>query len=304
MRNQQDARLGTSIDPIATRAMFDRIAADYDQHAVLSQEIGRRMLERLDYIKLDPNLILDAGCGTGTTLSALLRHYPSARLLALDQSRAMLHRARRRRRWMRRPALIAGDLHRLPINQASVDLVFANLSLAWCHDLEQVFSEVRRILRPHGLFMFSSFGPGTLSQLRQAWQGHAHAMHVADFPDMHDIGDALLAHGFVAPVMDMEMITLTYHDIMDLYRDLRRMGLRNVLTRRARQLTGKHRLAAVRQAYERFRRSDDRRLPASFEIVYGHTWVPDAPAPRVMGPYPKIPIVPMPASIPVRFGLG
>jgi malonyl-CoA O-methyltransferase len=260
------------------RASFDRAAEAYDAVAVLQREVGTRVMERLDLVRMQPQVLLDVGAGTGWCSATLAQRYPRARMLALDLAPAMLHRARQRfsalARWRRGHAFICGDAEALPVADASCDLLFSNLALQWCPDLERAFSEFRRVLRPGGLLMFSTFGPDTLKELRTSWAAADGAVHVNRFVDMHDVGDALVRAGLADPVMDMEHITLTYRDVGGLMRDLKGLGAHNVNAARQRGLTGKRRLQAMRQAYEAFRR--DGVLPATHEVVYGHAWAPEA----------------------------
>ncbi|KAA6187779.1 malonyl-ACP O-methyltransferase BioC [Thiohalocapsa marina] len=261
------------IDKAAARRAFEQAASSYDAAAVLQQEMTSRLLERLDYVRLAPRAVLDLGCGTGFALDGLARRYRQARLYGLDFSVGMLHRARRRGSWRNRPRLLCADLEALPLADASVDLIFSNAALQWANDLDQVFAELQRVLRPGGLLMFTSFGPDTLQELRAAWAAADGGAHVSPFIDMHDVGDALVRARFADPVMDAERITLTYGHVGDLMRDLKQLGARNALSDRARGMTGRRRLAAVQQAYERHRHQG--RLPATWEVVYGHAWIGD-----------------------------
>jgi len=265
---------GQGIDKRQARRSFERAAEAYDQVAVLQREVGSRILERLDYVRIDPRLILDVGAGTGHTTGLLARRYPRGRVLALDFALSMLRRARRQGPWLRRPRCICGDAELLPIRDASVDLLFSNLTLQWCNDLEGTFRELGRVLRPGGLLMFSTFGPDTLRELRESWEAVDGDPHVSRFPDMHDVGDALLRCRIAEPVVDAERITLTYEGVDGLMRDLKLLGAHNASPERRRGLTGKGRLEAMRRAYERFRVDD--RLPATYEVVYGHAWAPQA----------------------------
>lgn len=265
-------------DKAQMRRAFARAAAGYDAAAVLQQEVGRRLLARLDLIRFTPGRVLDAGCGTGACLPGLRERYPRAELLALDIAEPMLALARRRGGWWqrrRRPVrCLCGDVERLPLRDESVDLVFSNLTLQWCADLPAVFAELQRVLRPGGLLLFTSFGPDTLHELRASWAQVDAAPHVNVFPDMHHVGDWLLQTPFADPVTDVERITLTYEDLLGIMRDLKAIGAHNVLGGRPRGLTGKARLAALREAYEAHRR--DGRLPVTYEVVYGHAWKPQA----------------------------
>jgi malonyl-CoA O-methyltransferase len=258
------------MEPGRVRAAFDNAARDYDEVAVVQAEVRQRLLERLELFRIRPERILDAGCGTGHGARALLRYYRGAGLVALDLAPGMLREAQRKRPWLRRLDPVCGDAAALPLAGGCIDLVFSNLMLQWCNEPDQVFAEFRRVLRPGGLVLFTSFGPDTLQELRAAWRAADGNTHVSRFIDMHDLGDALTRNGFQEPVMDMEHLVLTYPDVRALMRDLKTMGARNATAGRSRGLTGPRRLAAMEAHYESLRR--DGRLPATWEIVYGHAW--------------------------------
>ncbi|MEW8100390.1 MAG: malonyl-ACP O-methyltransferase BioC [Candidatus Thiodiazotropha endolucinida] len=261
-----------AIDKRQARAAFSRAASHYDEVAELQREIGRRMLQRLTYIRHQPQVVLDVGAGTGEATLALKKHYKKARTVALDFAMPMLYQVRKRGGWLRRPVCICGDAEQLPLADQSVDMVFSNAVLQWCNDLQGTFSEFLRVLRPNGMLLFSTFGPDTLQELRKSWShvdGHS---HVSPFPDMHDVGDAMVRAGLAEPVVDVDRMRLTYDDVSSLMRDLKTLGAHNVTRNRPRGLTGKGRLRAMYEAYESFR--TDGRLPASYEVVYGHAWAP------------------------------
>lgn len=262
------------LDKQRVRDNFSHAARSYDGAAVLQREVANRVIERLDMIRLTPDAILDVGAGTGYATRALAKRFPEAKVVALDVSDSMLKQARRYgswwRRWRGRETYVCGDAERLPLADASVDFVFSNLTFQWCQDLDQVFSECRRVLRPGGLFLFSSLGPDTLKELRASWQAADRLAHVNTFLDMHDVGDALLRARFADPVMDVERITTTYRDVLSLMRELKSLGAHNAFHERPHHLLGKRRLYAVIEAYEKYRR--DGVLPATHEIVYGHAW--------------------------------
>jgi malonyl-CoA O-methyltransferase len=256
------------------KRVFERAAATYDAAAVLQREVGKRLRERLDLVALTPERILDAGCGTGEGAMALVRSYREAEIVGLDLAERMV-RAVRGKSPGRSVHAVGGDIEALPFADASFELVHANLSMPWCRDPERGFGELRRVLRPQGLFIFTTFGPDTLRELRSAWAAADTFDHVNQFFDMHDIGDALVRAGFVEPVMDVERLTLTYTDVRDLMRDLKAVGAHHVIGGHAPGLTGPGRLARMAEAYERYREHD--RLPSTYEVIYGTAWTPARP---------------------------
>jgi malonyl-CoA O-methyltransferase len=269
-----------AVDKRLVRLSFEQAAAGYDAAAVLQDEICRRMLGRLEYIKLEPAVVLDAGSGTGNAVADLAARYRRARIVALDLALAMARRARERRLGWRRLlpgggggiGAVCGDIEQLPIAAGTVDLVWSNLALQWVNEPRRAFAELHRALKPGGLLMFSSFGPDTLKELRAAFGSADGRVHVHRFIDMHDVGDMLVAAGFADPVMDMEHVTLTYADTRALMRDLKAIGAHNAARGRPAGLGGKAALDAVARNYEAFRR--DGKLPATFEVIYGHAWKP------------------------------
>jgi len=266
-----------SLDISRVRRSFDRAASTFDDAAVLHAEVRENLLSRLDLTTLSPHVVIDAGAGTGEASRALKRRYPAALVLALDSSRRMLQTAGRRQSWLRRFARVQASAERLPLADSGVDLILSNLMLQWC-DLDTVFAEFRRVLAPSGLLCFTTLGPDTLRELRSAWREVDSRTHVNQFIDMHDIGDALVRAGFSSPVLDVERYTLTYLDVRRLAADLKNTGARNATLGRPRGLTGRRAFAALQAAYEVFRQ--DGRLPATYEVVFGHAWAPAEAARR------------------------
>lgn len=265
----------TPLDRAAVRRSFDRAAERYDQHAVLQAEVATRLLERLDYFDLKPQRVLDLGCGTGQPGRALAERFPGADILSLDWAPAMLRQARRSH-WQgpaaTRLRALCADMQQLPLAPRSVDLVFSNLAMQWSNDLPELYAGLRRVLRPGGLLVFSTFGPDTLYELRAAWAQVDRRTHVNRYMDMHDIGDHLVASGFRDPVMDSELLVLQYRDVLTLMRELKAIGAHNVAAERAHALTGKGSLQKVMEAYRQFARDD--RYPASYEVLYGVAFGP------------------------------
>jgi malonyl-CoA O-methyltransferase len=243
------------IDRRAARRRFDRAAATYEKASRLEAEVASRMFGRLDYMKIAPRRILDAA--SGPPGRALGKRYPGAEIIALDFSLAMLRAGRRAGFFRRKPLAVCGDLERLPIAAEEVELVCCNMALHWLGDPLPALREFARVLTAEGLLMFSTLGPDALKELRAA----AGSSRVHGFIDMHDIGDMLLAAGFAAPVMDMEMIRFEYAT-RSLLEDLRATGQTNARADRPRGLAG-------RRFLERLRAPG---ASATFEVVYGHAW--------------------------------
>lgn len=273
------------VDLRQVRRNFARAATSYDAVAVLQREVGSRMLERLDYVKIEPRRVLDVGCGTGISLTALSERYPKSKVIGADASEAMLRTGRTQRsglRWLlpflrsSRSSLVSADALALPFTAGSLGLVWSNLMLHWLDDPLPAFHEIYRALDVDGLLMFSTFGPDTLKELRTSFSdGYAHTQR---FADMHDYGDMLLECGYADPVMDVEALTMTYASLDDLFRDLRQSGAACAMQARRRGLMGRSAWNAVRTGYERHR--SEGRLPATFEVVYGHAWKTQAKKPR------------------------
>jgi malonyl-CoA O-methyltransferase len=264
-----------AIDPRAVRRHFARAAATYDAAAVLQREVGARMVERLDVVRLAPKVILDAGCGTGEALPELAAGYPEARRIALDIALPMLEAARLRAGVRRSilarllapmrgppggvPGFVCGDIAALPFAAAAFDLVWSNLA--------------HRVLEVGGLLTFTTFGPDTLKELRAAFAGVDQHPHVGRFADMHDIGDLLMEAGFADPVVQMELMTLTYATAPAMMRDLKAIGATNAAQGRARGLMGRRRWERAVGALGAMRSgTPDGRIPATFEVIYAHAW--------------------------------
>ena len=267
----------TFVDQWQVGCRFSRVAANYEQADFFAREVDRRMQERLDYVKVEPKRILDLGCSRGGSFPGLVARYPDAQLIGLDISPAMLQAGQiARPGWQRWLGLgrqaqvqrLAGDAVKLPLKSQSTAIVWSNLLLHWLDDPLPALAEAHRVLEVGGLLMFSTLGPDSLKELRSAFSdGYAHTQR---FIDMHDLGDMLVGCGFADPVMDMEVLTLTYDVFDDMLGELRAAGSGCAMKARRHGLTGRQTWARARAAYEGLR--SDGKLPATFEIVYGHAW--------------------------------
>ncbi len=260
------------IDKARVRASFNRAATTYDAAAVLQKQVCEEMLSRLDLIKISPKTILDAGCGTGGGSFSLQKKFKTSQVFSLDLALGMLKKTEMQRPFLQKifnkNTLICADIENLPIANTSMSLLWSNLAIQWCNDLDAAFNEAARVLQPNGLFIFSTFGPDTLKELRAATSNGN--THVSRFIDMHDIGDALTRAGFSAPVLDVEHYTLTYDNVKSVMLDLKSIGAHNATSGRARGLAGKGFLQNLATQYEQFRTNG--KLPATFEVIYGHAW--------------------------------
>ncbi len=260
-----------TLDAGLIRSSFSRAASSYDQYASLQRTVAERLVEAFDGLLVKPERILDLGSGTGAGATLLNPLFPKATLLQLDISERMLTTAKQRSpRFFSKQRFLAADANYLPLQDNCVDIVFSNLMLQWCQDLDHVFAEIQRVLKQDGLFIFSSFGPDTLTELRQSWSAVDNDVHVNAFIDMHDVGDAMLRNGLQSPVLSVETITLTYSDANQLMRELKYIGAQNFNKGRKKTLTGKGRLQHLLAEYEKFR--SDGKLPATYEVIYGHAW--------------------------------
>jgi len=263
------------LDRAAARRWFERAAAGAADP--VAREAERRMAARLDFVKHAPARIADVGAGAGASAALLRERYPGADLVLADF--ALAPRARRTPSLVARlrtafgaarEHVVCGDMDALPLASGTCGLLWSNLVLAWAPDPAATLREWHRVLEVGGLLMFTSYGPDTLKELRAAFAAADAAPHVHPFVDMHDLGDALVAAGFADPVMDMDLLTVTYARPEDLIGDLRATGQRNAHERRRRTLGGRRRWERMRAAYAAAAR--DGRVPATFEIVYGHAW--------------------------------
>jgi malonyl-CoA O-methyltransferase len=251
---------------------FNKHAFEYEQAAKIQYEIGERLFERLQYLKINPKYILDIGSGTGEYTERLKKLYPQALVIGLDIAFAMLLQNKMKQRWWRKsPALVNADMLSLPFSAGTFDLIFSNQVFHWSPSLNNLMSELNRVLKIEGCLMFSTLGPDTFLELRKAWATIDGYAHTNEFMDMHDIGDVLLAEYFLDPVMDMEKLTVHYKSFISLVNSLKAQGVRNINPTRNPGLTGKHRWQKFEKAMNTFQTVDGQ-FPLSYEVVYGHAW--------------------------------
>lgn len=248
---------------------FSMAAPHFDEHAAVVRELGQRLFERLDYVKLIPERILDLGTATGTSQLLLAKRYPQAQIIGVDSAYPMLIEASKKLSTHEHALMVQAHVERLPLVDASIDLIFANGLLPWVHDAPAFFQECRRLLKPQGLMLFNSLGPDSLIELRQAWRKQDNYDHINPFVDMHDVGDALLAAGLSDPALDTEHLSISYPSVESVLQELKALGSYLGYGKPKRGLTTKRQLAALEALAER---DDSGRFPVTLEVVYGLAW--------------------------------
>jgi malonyl-CoA O-methyltransferase len=290
-------------DPRHVRRAFSRSARSYDAAAALQHEVEARLLESLDYLedpklaRKPPRVVVDLGAGPGRASAAMRKRWPRARVVALDLALPMLREAKSRSGWWRPFDRVCADVRALPFADGSVDVLFSSLCLQWIEDLPAVFAGFRRVLKPEGVLLVSTFGPDTLYELRDAF-AHADAVpHVSPFASIGQFGDALVHAGFRNPVLDRDTYTTRYPDLPALMRELRAIGATNALQTRRHTLTGRTRFRIAQEAYERQHSGEDG-LPATWEVITAMAWAPEPGMPIREGGY-EVTSVPV-GRIPIR----
>ncbi|MBK69324.1 MAG: malonyl-[acyl-carrier protein] O-methyltransferase BioC [Legionellales bacterium] len=253
------------------RSAFKKAANTYDEYSILQQITADRLIESLEQMKIIPAKILDLGSGTGYGAKILHNKYKNAEIFQADIAEEMLKISKKKSPIIfSKDHFVCADANSIPFKDNFFDLVLCGLTIQWCNDLDLIFSGVKQILKKNGVFLFSSFGPDSLKELRDCWSRVDDYVHVNAFVDMHDIGDALVRNSLISPVLNTEIITFTYDDCHQLMRELKNIGANNINNGRRKSLTGKNKLKKVFEYYEQYR--ENNKLPATFEVIYGHAW--------------------------------
>lgn len=250
---------------------FNQQATEYEYAAKVQQEIGSRLFERLNYLTMKPQRILDLGCGPGVFTRQLARLYPKAQVIGLDFAHSMLIEAKKKYSWRHKWPLVTADMKQMPFASGIFDLVFTNQAIHWAQPQAHVFREINRVMNVNACFMFSTLGPDTFKEIRSSWSNANQYAHTNDFADMHDVGDALLAEHFLDPVMDMELLAVHYGSLLQLVHALKKQGVRNVNPARNHGLTGKASWQQFEKNYAALR-TEEGKYPLTYEVVYGHAW--------------------------------
>jgi malonyl-CoA O-methyltransferase len=259
------------------RKSFNRAATTYDSFAILQDTISNKLFDRLKKINLSPLEILDLGCGTGTNGVNLKKQYEKSRIINYDFSENMLSEARLKQKIFILNQInpspysyICGDIEAIPLKENSLDLVWSSSTLQWCNELDLVFNQVKKILKPGGLFIFSTFGPNTLNELREITENLFNEKRTSTFIDIRNVDNLLIDSHFSNPVLEVENFTMTYNEVGKLFMDIKSIGATNGNISKAKGLSGRSFTKKIIEKYEEYRKN--KLLPASYEVIYGHAW--------------------------------
>jgi malonyl-CoA O-methyltransferase len=250
---------------------FNAHAFEYEKVARVQKEIGERLFERLDMLIMSPKYILDLGCGTGFFTKMLRKRYPKACIVGLDIAQMMLKQAKKSQTYFKSWSLVQADMLSMPFPSGLFDLVFANQAIHWGMPLGGMMRELNRVMNAKGCLMFTTLGPDTFRELRDAWATVNEYAHTNAFKDMHELGDVLLAEHFIDPVVDMEILEVHYASLSKLLRALKTQGVRNIHPNRNPGLTGRQAFGRFEAAMAGFR-TEQGQFPLTYEVVYGHAW--------------------------------
>ncbi|MFT6791339.1 MAG: malonyl-CoA O-methyltransferase [Cellvibrionaceae bacterium] len=244
---------------------FTRSATSYDKAAAFQRRVGEQLLDDLVAINIEAKRCLDLGCGTGYFHERLQEALGVGDYLGIDIAQGMLSFCRQRHSLTQ---LICADAEQLPLMENCQVFIYSNLALQWCENLTQLLSELNRVLQPGGILAFTTLGPQTLHELRQAWQSVDNLMHVNRFIPQGDWEAAIAKQNFHI-VSQRKNIEVLYYPVMaNILKELKNLGANHVKEGRRKTLTGRGHWQKLQQGYESFRRGDD--YPASYEV---YSWI-------------------------------
>ena len=251
---------------------FNNAASSYEKNATFQKRVLEELLENLSYVSLQPKVILDMGCGVGRAAPIISKHFPNAKIVQLDISQKMIFQAKKKNTfWKKNKAQsIVADMLQMPFLSGTFDLIICSLSLQWISDIESVFHETRRCLNNDGLFLFSTLGPQTMHELREAWLEIDDHEHVHNFFEIDYYGDELVRTGFSDPVISREEYKLMFGSPLEAIGSIRSIGASNVSLNRRKSLTPKSKWQSFIRAYEK--QGPANKVPLTYEVYYGLAW--------------------------------
>ena len=245
---------------------FDAKSSSYDEHSFVQKEVSERMIKRLKFLKSKPLNILDIGCGTGYLSNLISQYLPNSNIVCMDFSYEMVSQCKNKN--IKLEPLVA-DAEYMPFKTSTFDLVISSFTLHWCQQIDKIFSDIFRILKNDGNFMFTTVGPDTLKELRNAYKLIDNYEHINTFNDMHDYGDILLSSGFHDPVMDVERLIIEYKNFNEILKSLRKTGASTVIYNES-KFTAKKSLKDLENYYKK--NSENGLFPVTYEMIYGVAW--------------------------------
>ena len=245
---------------------FDAKSSSYDEYSFVQKEVSERMIKRLKFLKSKPLNILDIGCGTGYLSNLISRHLPNSNIVCMDFSYEMVSQCKNKN--IKLEPLVA-DAEYMPFKTSTFDLVISSFTLHWCQQIDKIFSDIFRILKNNGNFMFTTVGPDTLKELRDAYKLIDNYEHINTFDDMHTYGDILLSSGFHDPVMDVERLIIEYKNFNEVLQSLRKTGASTVIYNKS-KFTAKKSLKNLERYYKKNNKNG--LFPVTYEMIYGVAW--------------------------------
>ncbi len=252
-------------DKVKIRQSFAAASATYDGAAELQRTVGKALLASV-FAETFTGRVLDLGCGTGFVTAELLSVNSNQSMIAVDIAMGMLNATRSKLINHNNVSYVCADAEYLPIAASTMDAVVSNLALQWCRNLEAVFADLKRVIKPGGQLVFSTFGPQTLQELKTAWATVDDFSHVNEFYTVAELEVFLRQAGFRQLQIESRTYVSSYDSVLDLMHELKAIGAQNVIGERSKTITTKLQLQKMITAYETHRVNS--RIPATYECVF------------------------------------
>jgi malonyl-CoA O-methyltransferase len=245
---------------------FAAASTSYDKVALLQRRVGKKLISHIEVINQDDTLI-DLGCGTGFIIEELLQQQAckSSRLIALDITHPMLQTARKKLNNIPSVTYLCADIECLPLQAQSIDWVISNLAFQWCGNLAAAFADIKQILKREGQFLFTTFGAGTLQELKTAWGVVDKYAHVNAFYTTTQVENLLQNSGFKQFEVTTESYVSSYKSVWQLMAELKQLGAHTVMAGGNKRFTSRATMERMINAYTT--QDEGNTIPATFEII-------------------------------------